>query len=155
MSTINDEQRRIDAQGPRSALLSGEKRARFISALRPFNDQKVHVRVCVEAWSTDEVRQLVKLLNSTFKEAGWDALGLNTGTNSMACHSSGIWVGLNSEAKSPKRAKDAEKSLMLAFRAIPLAVLQQPDFNSDPREFVDPKMSDPGTIVVVVLLHPI
>jgi hypothetical protein len=154
----------LDAQGPRSVLLSGGKRAHFISTLRPFKGQKVSIRVCLPAWNTDEARQLIIRLYSTVKEAGWDMTGneLN-GANSpagvdgavAACLGSGMWVGLNSEAKSPQRTKDAERALLSAFKSIPLAASLHADFNSDTRMNGYPRANDPDTILIVVLLHPI
>jgi hypothetical protein len=155
--------RQLMAQGPRSYLLYGEARDKFIGALSPFPTQKVEIRYCDTSFNQfpldKDVIDVIGLLTGIFRAAKWSAFPMVREN----CGGSGISVAIDPKASaSTKKASDA---LLSALLALPLAVVGNQVFVTEsPRNLPQPIMFDAGkqvilpplrdTIVVTVLPHP-
>jgi hypothetical protein len=155
--------KQLMAQGPRSYLLYGEARDKFVEALSPFPRQSVEIRYCDTAFnqisSVGDVFAVMALLDGIFTKAERLVMpGVREN-----CGGSGISVAVDPKAST--RTKKASEALVSTLLAVPLAVvgnkvfvtesprnLPQPRVFLEGRETTLPPLRD--TIVLTVLAHP-
>jgi hypothetical protein len=154
------------AQGPREALLRGDKRAQLVDALRPFTGQRIDVRrsaFVIEANSVlvssmpigDDTTGLAVALIGVVRDAGWESP-----SEPLLCsvESQGLEILVVNGAS--EKTMQAAIALGRSLQSISLQKVHGPVFADESRaarivtkEPVLPPF-DKDTIVVEVLTHP-
>jgi hypothetical protein len=140
---------RIVEMGPRDLLLYGKRGIDFVKGLKPFRGQKVQVRNCFpETLFNAEVSALKKRLRAVLTDAGWDVFPVDAGYS--GCTGTEVWVGISSDAS--KQSSDRARALLASLHALPMEGALHTFTETDERR-QNPPLSDPDSIVIVLLQH--
>jgi hypothetical protein len=135
---------------PRSRLLKGEYRKRFVARLKRsgFAGQKVQVTFCNFSFNKNfvdsEALTTAGLLEGALEKAGWRVLPW---THPRGCNGTGIWSQVSPKANPRTRA--AANKIAETLQSLPMVANVTADLAPDEEP------ADPSTVVLTVESHPL
>jgi len=160
-------EKRLMAMGPRSTLLYGSSREKFVGHLLAFAGQKAELRICdlipknlFRPRASDETMQLAMILQYVLShDAKWSVSQLADDN----CNGGGVMLSVSHSA--PQNTLDAVKALIEALNELPILTIgpaeitprpPQPHvFDNDTKQEVHFAPPGTDTLVITVLAHPL